>query len=181
MFSFALEIVPGVSIIVSLTSISVSSKSLVEIVINPDFSPDGIIIESLLTVYSSFISAVPEKVRGIDTSSPETLSSSAVKIISVSEFSIISYDDDEKLTFGASSLSIMVRVNSSDDVAFKFMNLFGLIIKLSEDSFDESSRVLIVTDPVVSPAFISISTFTILEIILWFFSSDTKILSSSST
>ena len=103
-FSLALLIVPGVIIIVSLTSMSVSSKSFVENETDPDFELAGIIIESLLTVYSLSIVAVPVKVIGIATSSPDSLSSVAAKGNAVSEFSLISVDEDD-VTIVKSSLS----------------------------------------------------------------------------
>ena len=179
-FSLALLIVPGVIIIVSLTSMSVSSKSFVENETDPDFELAAIIIESLLTVYSLSIVAVPVKVIGIATSSPDSLSSVAVKVNAVSEFSSISVDEDENVTVGKSSLSTMVRLSVSLENYLIFKNLFAVNDNTSSFSLDASSFAVISTDPDVSPALITISVLTVFLIILWFLTSEMNKLSFSS-
>ena len=61
------------NIIDSLISTSLSSRSLVDIDIEADFEFAGITIESLLTVNSSLIVAVPEIVNGTMISFPEKI------------------------------------------------------------------------------------------------------------
>ena len=179
-FSLALLIVPGVIIIVSLTSISVSSKSFVEIETDPDLEFAGIIIESLLTVYSLSIVAVPVKVIGIATSRPDSVSSVAVNVNAVSEFSSISVDEDENVIVGKSSLSTMVRLSVSLDESLIFKNLLAVNDNTSSFSLDLSSIAVISTDPDVSPALIIISGFKVFLIILWFLTSEMNKLSFSS-
>ena len=93
-----------------MISTSLSSRSLVDIDIEADFEFAGITIESLLTVNSSLIVAVPEIVNGIMISFPEISDDVAVNLTSLSEFSSISLLLKLITTFSGSSSSLIVTV-----------------------------------------------------------------------
>ena len=159
---------------------SVSSKSFVENDTDPDFEFAAIIIESLLTMYSLSIVAVPVKVIGIATSSPDSLSSVAVNVIAVSEFSSISVDEDENVIVGKSSLSTIVKFKASALELSTLINLSAVKVKTSSFSFEESSVDEIVILAVVSPAGIITSVAKDFFRTLWFLLSEIKTLSFSS-
>ena len=91
-----------------MISTSLSSRSLVDIDIEADFEFAGITIESLLTVNSSLIVAVPEIVNGTVISLPEISDEVAISFTSELEFSSISLLLKLITTLSGSSSSLIV-------------------------------------------------------------------------
>ena len=83
---------------------------LVEIETDANLEFAGITIVSLVIVNSELIVAVPETVRGIIISFPETSVVVAVSFTSVLEFSAISSELKDITTFSGSSSSFIVTV-----------------------------------------------------------------------
>ena len=149
--------VPIVNIIVSITSISVScSAAVIDTV--PVSEPAAIVIEAALTEYSPD-PAVPERVKGIVISCPETGVAVAVRVMVVLDPSTIVDEDKAIVTTAGSSLSVMVSVTAvaSDKVALAAVPGVTIIVSLASSvvSFNDAK----VTVAVVAPAAILNSGF----------------------
>ena len=144
----------------SFVSTSSSSIFLVEIVIVPDVSPELITIGLSEIEYSS-LSAVPDKVNGIEISRFEVSEMVAVIVKSFSEFSVIVSELRLKIISGGLSPSTIVILISSLILLFAFNVLTGLKVIVSSFSSDESRIAFIVISDDVSPAGITISGFSL--------------------
>ena len=147
-------------IIVSTSSTSVSSNPFVETLIVPLFEPSGIFIEVAETVNSVVSLAVPLIVKGTSIGLPAKEGIEAVKTTSVDEFSLIVVELIEKETTGGSLPSVIVIVLRSviELVAFT-VDVLGVTIIFSSNSYEESVIDVNFITSVVEPALITIFGF----------------------
>ena len=159
-------------IIVSTSSTSVSSNPFVETLIVPLFEPSGIFIEVAETVNSVVSLAVPLIVKGTSIGLPAKEGIEAVKTTSVDEFSLIVVELIEKETTGGSLPSVIVIVLRSviELVAFT-VDVLGVTIIFSSNSYEESVIDVNFITSVVEPALITIFGFNATFCTLWLFRS----------
>ena len=156
-----------VRIIVSLISTRSSSNPSVEIVREPEDSPEDIVRGDDVIVYS-LASAVPDRVKGILISKFDVSDKEAVIVKFSEEFSSIDSELNSKLTVGGLSPSISVILTELLSSMEALVGVWVISVILSSFSSEESSLDVIVIEPVVSPAETVISGLITCFCILWF-------------
>ena len=191
---------PTLNLIDSSTSTVVSSKPFVEMVSVPEEAPFAILISLAETLYSEVSLAVPETTKVNVISLPDRVGATyvftpgvgltevlvfevvpasttadkvAVKTISAAEFSIIFGLLNDNLTTGASSSSVMVRVDEIVAPAVAFTTFLPVMVIVSSSSSMTSSIVVIVALPDNSPALTTICGFNKKRKTRWLFRSTT--------